>query len=299
MIETIKWFENTFFGSEIINGPITLTFVTTLILMVLTLIGMCLSVLSLMIYFSKYILQQNPIREELVPEKSQKKMVVSKFLIAILAYTTLWVITFSLIGLLAIFITPVILIAGYFLFKMLAAFLIHRKSYNFEDFKATIKDQLELRNILYAIMSSGIFLGFYFLIAFTIPWAVFYPNDITAFLISFTVFPFYLSTEIFYRKVLFPLSRFMKSRKMRTLTLSIIILIIHLYFVFISFWYNGNPSFMGAFFAFLMASVMNSIIYHKTGKFSGVIINSIIINSIFFGATSEVLIAILFGIPLL
>ena len=260
---------------------------------------MCLSVLSLMIYGSKYILKHASEREVQLHDKSEKKMMLVKFIASVLAYILLWIFSISLIGLLAIFITPIILIVAYFLIKMVSAFLIQKKKFDIANLKATLKSQLEIRVILYSIFSSTLFLGFYYLLAFTIPWAVFYPTSGIAFFISLTVFPFYLSTELIYRKVLFPFLGFIKSRKFRTFTLSIIILLFSLYFVFISFLYYGRPAFMGAFFVFLMASVMNSIIYHKTEKFSGVMINNFIINSLFFGATSEVLIAILFGIILL
>jgi dienelactone hydrolase len=299
MIESINWFENVFFDSEIINGPINLTFVSTLALMVITLVAMCLSVLSLMIYGSKYILKHAPEREELLQDKSEKRMMLVKFIASLLVYMLLWILTISLIGLLAIFITPIILIVTYFLIRMVSEFIIQKKRYKIAHLKDTFKSQLEIRVILYSIFSSVLFLGFYYLIAFTIPWAVFYPTSGIAFFISLILFPFYLSTELIYRKVLFPFLGFIKSRKLRTFTLSIIILLFSLYFVFISFLYYGRPAFMGAFFAFLMASVMNSIIYHKTEKFSGVMINNFIINSLFFGAASEVMIAILFGIILL
>ena len=136
-------------------------------------------------------------------------------------------------------------------------------------------------------------MGFYYLIAFTIPWTLLYPPDFASFIGSFLIFPMYLSSEIVYRKVFLPHTNFIKSQKRRTLFLSIVILIIHMYFVFMSFWYNGYPPMMSAFFAYLMASVMNSILYHKTKRFISVLINSIIINGMFFGSLVPTLIGLL------
>lgn len=290
LIETIKWYELVFFGSDNRNGPITLTWISTFMMIILMLIAMCLTVLSVIIYCSKYLLHE---KIEDSKDNSNKKIVALKFLISLILYVGLWVLTVEFFELSAIYIAPFIIIGVYILYKLVTT-LKDRKMEGSKDYIIDeIKSQLNKGVMVYSVFAGFVFMGFYYLLAFTIPWTLLYPPDFASFIGSFMIFPMYLSSEIIYRKVFLPLTKFMKSEKRRTLFLSIIILFIHMYFVFISFWYFGRPGIMAAFCAYLMASVMNSILYHKTKKFISVIINSIIINGLFFGSTIPVLIALI------
>lgn len=294
LIETIKWYEVVFFGSDSKNGPINLTWISIFILIILMLIAMCLTVLSIIIYSSKFLLKEK--REPLIEaskDNSNKKIVALKFVISLILYVGLWVLTTEIFELSAIYIAPFIIIGAYILYKLVMALKDRKMEINKEYIKEEIKSQLNKGVVVYSVFSGLVFMGFYYLIAFTIPWTLLYPPDFASFIGSFLVFPLYLSSEIIYRKVFLPLTKFMKSQKRRTLFLSIVILFIHMYFVFISFLYFGRPGIMAAFCAYLMASVMNSILYHKTKKFSSVLINSIIINGMFFGSTIPVLISLI------
>lgn len=294
LIETIKWYELVFFGSESINGPITLNWISTLIMIVFMLIAMCLTVLSVIIYSSKYLLKEKrELLTEAMEDKANSKMIALKFVVSLILYVALWVLTIEFFGLSAIYLTPFIIIGAYILYKLAIALKDRNTEISKESIKDEIKSQFDRETVVYSVFTAFVFMGFYYLFAFTIPWTLLYPPDFASFIGSFLIFPLYLSSEIIYRKVLLPYTKFIKSQKKRTLFLSIMILFIHMYFVFISFWYDGSPAIMAAFFAYLMASVMNSILYHKTKKFSSVIINSVIINGMFFGSTVLVLIGLL------
>jgi hypothetical protein len=252
------------------------------------LIAMCLTILSIVIYGSKYFLKK---KKELPAEELSKKYVNTlKFLIAIILYFALWVLSVSFLWLSAIYIAPLIIISTYLLYKVLMVFLIQKTDIKKNNIKEAIKSQFDRDTILYSVFAGCTFMGFYYLIAFTVPWTLLYPPDFASFIGSFLIFPLYLSSEIVYRKVLYPVTTFIESPKKRTLFVSIIILFFHMYFVFNSFWYYGYPDLIAAFFAFLMATMINSILYHKTKKFSSVLINSIIINGLFFGAAIPALI---------
>ncbi len=295
LIETIKWYELVFFGSESINGPIELISIPLLIIMIVfLLIAMCLTVLSIIIYYSKYLLKEKrePLTEAM-DKKSNNKIIALKFSIALISYIALWVLTITIFGLSAIYIAPFIIIGTYILYKLVIALKVKNVEISKESIKNEIKLQFNRGTVVYSVFAGVVFMGFYYLIAFTIPWTLLYPPDFASFIGSFLIFPLYLSSEIIYRKVLLPHTKFIKSQKKRTLFLTILILIIHMYFVFMSFWYDGYPATMAAFFAYLMASVMNSILYHKTKRFSSVIINSVIINGMFFGSAVPVLIGLL------
>ncbi|NVM16935.1 MAG: alpha/beta fold hydrolase [Candidatus Lokiarchaeota archaeon] len=294
LIETIKWYELVFFGSESINGPINLNWVSFLIMILFMLIAMCLTVLSIIIYSSRYLLKgkREPLTETL-EDKSKNKMIALKFVISLILYVALWVLVIESFGLSAIYLAPFIIIGAYILYKLVIALKVRKVEITKESIKDEIKSQFDRGTVVYSVFAGCVFMGFYYLIAFTIPWTLLYPPDFPSFIGAFLIFPMYLSSEIIYRKVLLPLTKFIKSQKKRTLFLSIMILFIHMYFVFISFWYYGSPEIMAAFFAYLMASVMNSILYHKTKKFISVIINSVIINGLFFGSTVPILIGLL------
>ncbi len=294
LIETIQWYELVFFGSESINGQINLDYVSMLFMMLFLLIAMCLTVLSAIIYCSKYLLKEKrEVPPEVVEPKSNSKMIVLTFVLSLVSYIVLWVLTITYFGLSAIYLTPFIIIGAYILYKLVVALKVRNLEISKESIKNEIKSQFGRGTLVYSIFGGVVFMGFYYLIAFTIPWTLLYPPDFASFIGSFLIFPMYLSSEIIYRKVLLPHTNFIKSKKKRTLFLSIMILFIHMYFVFISFWYDGSPAVMAAFFAYLMASVMNSILYHKTKKFISVIINSVIINGMFFGSIVPVLIGLL------
>jgi len=297
--ETINWYEATFFGSETINGAISFSWGWTFLYLILTLVAMCFSVFSIMIYISKYLIgplsrKQNKL--DTTTKESNSKNSVWKFLLILVLYIALWVATIQLFGLSSIYITPLLIIAAYLIYKGLEIYVYKKNQIKIDSIKDILKSQLNSRALLYSFASSVIFLGFYYLISLTYPWSLFYPPSILAYMSAFIIFPLYLSSEIIYRKVLYPLSTFIKSTKRRTLLISFIILIFHIYLVYISFIYYGRPALMASFCAFLMSSAMNSIIYHKTKNFSAVLLNSIIINGIFFGSTIPVLTSLLMTI---
>jgi len=296
LIETIHWYEATFFGSESINGEISFSWPLMFLFMLLTLISMCFLVFSIMILISSYILKKRnreSFESSLDEQNSSAKINGLKFLISLVLYVGLWFGILQLFELSAIYIVPLIIILGYLLFKTINFFIIRKQKLEVASIKSIIKSQTNPWYFLYSFVSSAIFLGFYYIISLTYPWSLFYPSSILAFLGSFIVFPLYLSTEIFYRKILYPFSKFTKYRKLRTLLIAFIILVFHIYLVYNSFIYSDGPALMASFSAFLMSSAMNCVIYHKTKNFSSTILNSIIVNGMFFGSTVPVLVSLL------
>jgi len=69
IIKSIQWFENYFFKSETLNGPIHITFLANYAIIFITLILLILIVLSLTIYTSKFF----PYKEEVLEKKVTKK----------------------------------------------------------------------------------------------------------------------------------------------------------------------------------------------------------------------------------
>jgi pimeloyl-ACP methyl ester carboxylesterase len=295
MIETINWYEQVFFGSETINGPIHLTFGTTLILMVLTLIGLCSTALSIIIYTSRYFLSRSgsivsdSIENQETSTKKNKVMLVIGFLTSTAIYLIIWILLPRFFGLSSIFIVPFLVIVCYAIYLILDKIIINKSKIDWNSYKESIKMQLNPRVIFYTLFSSAVFLGFYYIQSLAYPWVLLYPPDFIAFFLALMVFPLYISTEIFYRKLMFPSLNFIQNRKIKTLIVVVLTLFIHIYFTFLSFMYYGRPAIMGAFMMFLMATTINCVLYHKTGKFSAVLLNSFIINGLLFGSTIPVL----------
>lgn len=293
--ETINWYELKFFGSEILNGEINFSWTLMFLFMLLTLMSMCFLVFSIIIVSSSYILknQERKKTELNINDKniSSTKYALS-FLLALVLYVGLWFGMIQIFNLSSIYIVPLVIIVGYLLFRLIDFFVIKKKKLEFSSIKSFIKKQINPWFFLYSFTSSVIFLGGYYIISLTYPWSLFYPPSIFAFLGSFIIFPLYLSSEIFYRKILYPLSNFTRNRKARTLLIAFIILIFHIYLVYISFIYSEGPALIASFSALLMSSAMNCIIYHKTKNFSATLLNSIIINGMFFGSTVPVLVSL-------
>ena len=290
MIETINWFESVFFSSETVNGPIVLTFLSTFILIGMSLMGLCFTTLSLMIFVSKYIIKlesfDNSMKSNIDEERSkstQKKQIVL-FIVTLISFIGIWYLSTRIMALVSILVTPLLILIFYLFYKWIIAKVIDINEQEKIELKENFKSEKTMRPLLYALICSGIFLGLYFPFALAFPFALFYPHTVWAFIFTVLFLPVYLSSEIFYRKMMFPLLDFIESRKKRTYIITLLTLFIQIFYIVIASGFMALPALAATFLAMLMASIMNGIIYHKTEKFSAVILNSFIVVGIFFGA---------------
>ena len=83
---------------------------------------------------------------------------------------------------------------------------------------------------------------------------------------------------------------FMESRKKRTLVVSITTLFMQMFLMVLMLSFLAWPVLIATYIAFLVSSLMNGIIYHKTEKLGALLLNSFIIMGIFYGATISFLI---------
>ncbi len=302
VIKTINWFENKFFDSTSKNGPIQLSYEYNFYLIILTLLASLLTIFSLMIYFSKYLLKNELINIQAPPKKSiatesktpessyslDKKKNIIIFSLSIPIFLSIWILSTLFFGWWASWFlyAPAIIILVYFLvFRK----ILHKKDQDQEkkfSLKDFFKSEISIRSIAYGAFCSALFLGFYFAFALFQPFLLFYPHNILAVILSLWFVPVYLSTEIFYRKILYPSSSFIKSKKTRTCIISLITIFIQLFLMvyYIMLFLPFNISFVITV-AFMFSSLMNGIIYHKTEKIGATLLNTIIIVSIFVGAS--------------
>lgn len=297
MIKTITWFEKEFFDSTSKNGPIELSHQFNNLLLLLTLFTGYLTIFSLMIYSSKFILKKDDSKsvkklyqkristESDVSVASDKKRQIIILSLSIPIFMGLWILGSLLVGALASMFASGMIILLYLLF--IKKFLLNkdRKEDTKLNWKDTIKSEATKRALLYSICCSLILLGFYFGFALAYPFWLLYPLTFLAFIITLIYIPLYLSMEIFYRKIIYPSLEFIKSKKTRTYVITGITVLVQLFVLVYSITLMGLTVFIVTNIMFLIVSVMNGIIYHKTEKLEAGLLNSIIIMSIFYGAT--------------
>ena len=297
MIKTINWFEKEFFDSTSKNGPIELTYQFSYLLLFLTVFFIFLTLCSLMIYGSKFILKNKdssfikPLYQKENSSKSaisfapdKKKQILILFF-SISGFISLLILGSFFLGVWASMFASFIIILIYLLIirrKVRKTDLNGDKKLNLKD---RIKSEITKKSLAYSAVCSLIFLGFYFAFALFYPFWLYYPYSFLAIAIAMIYIPLYLSMEIYYRKIIFPSLEFFKSKKTRTYVISFITIFTQIFLLSLTLLYFSLPVIIMTSFAFLLVSIMNGIIYHKTEKLGATLLNSFIIMSLFYAAS--------------
>ena len=286
MKKSINWFENIFFDSETINGPIYISYTINYILLGVSLIALFSTVFYFMNYISKYFDFKRDISRKTSRLFSKKEISIQ--IVKIIAYfaifISIWLFFTLQFGLIGLFYASIIVLFSYLSIK-LAIYIIkkkkERKKFNLNDF---LKSQYDEDAFVYTIICTGIFLGFYIAFSIVYPFVFVFPSHPISILLALSVYPLYLCFEIFYRKILYPRLNFIRSRKSKTILITTLAIIN--FIILISL--NINLAFLPAvtvfYLLFLIVIVKNSLIYEKTKNFLTVIIASFIIIEIFFSA---------------
>ncbi|MFX0081985.1 MAG: alpha/beta hydrolase family protein [Candidatus Hodarchaeota archaeon] len=298
--DSIKWFELTFFGSEMINGKISITFMWNYVLIFLNL-GLLIAIIFLLIsYSAKFFRLTSSIDnqniekvEEPLPigKKIKKKVVNSIKILQIIIYSMLFILNwlyFSyLFGLIGIFYASLVFSSVFLLIKFVA-YIIHlwRQEIKFsrKHLKDIIKQEFNMNVLVYTTICALYFLLVYLLFSFYYPFAFMWPSSITNIFISIAIFPIYFSIEILFRKILYPLLNFVKSEKTIAKITVITAFIIYITLMTLARSYSYLPSVLFTFIIFLIVTVGNTIIYEHTRTFSAVLVSSFVIIQLFFSA---------------
>lgn len=299
VIDTIKWIETKFFYSTVINGPIQLSYMYTSFLLISGLIGLFLVTLGIIKYSLKFFsieVVSSKIRNPKMNEKfiDRKKRIILKEFLKIFFYFTgfisTWIIFYLFLNILGIIIAPIIIILVYFcailLKYIIKAEKIHQRiiSYIKLRLKDEIKSQFQKNVLLFSFFSIIIFLGLYISYSLIYPFAFFSPANFIDFILTYSIYPFYLAIELFYRKIIYPRLYFIKSESNKTILTSLLAIMNILILMALSFQLFIFESLLVTYLIFLAVIIMNSLIYEKTRKFSSVMISSFIIIQIFFGS---------------
>ncbi|MHA1412700.1 MAG: alpha/beta hydrolase family protein [Promethearchaeota archaeon] len=295
--KTINWYELKFFNSTTINGPIHFSYLINYILIGISLSAIFLTTLSIIFFSAKYFLifkerqdlnikQYNIIRGKRTIKKIKKRK--SCYIIKIFgfsfAFIFIWFLFEVLFGLSGLFIAPSIIIALYFIFNIKRIIIWFKQEEMYYKLKHQLICQCEKYVLAYSFLSIGIFLALYMIFSITYPFAFFFPSNPIYYLFTFTIYPFYLSFEIFYRKVIYPLFSFLKSYKTKTIIIILLIIFNQAIIMILTSQLFLVAAIFATFLISLTVMILNTLIYEKTGKISSVLISSFIIIQIFFGS---------------
>jgi len=298
IIESIKWFENYFFNSEMINGPINITFLVNYAIIFITLILLILIVLSLMIYTSKFFPYKKELLEEPLPRKKgtllkiKDQAVRIRKVLQIIAYTTLFLVNWQIFerffGLRGIFFASLNITVIYFVVKLILYYRKLRKeeiTFDLKHIIAVLKSEFQLKYLFYAIICNVYFIVIYLIFSFFYPFAFMWPsNFFDTWLAAIVVFPVYFSLELLYRKVIHPLLNFIKNERKKSMWIIIIAIYVQINLITLTWAWAFFPSVIFMYLVFLYAIIQNTLIYEKTQRFSTVILSSFDIIQLFFAA---------------
>jgi dienelactone hydrolase len=296
LVETINWFENYFFNSETINGPINITFIVNYVVLFITLLLLVLIVLSLISYTSKFlrvkkdIIQKNSVKNDKFISKVIVKAKKMKQILKIILYTTIfllnWEIFERLFGLAGIYLASLNISIIFFTVKLIyyiGDLKEKREKFDLNQFKKLLKSEFQLKYVFYAILSNFYFIAIYLIFSFSYPFAFMWPSNLfNNFIAAWVAFPIYFSLEIFYRKVIYPQLNFLKTERKKSLWIIIIAIYIQINLMALTSTWAFFPSVMFMYLIFLFVIIQNTLIYENTKSFSTVILSSFDIIQLFF-----------------
>ena len=301
VIKTINWLEANFFGSTSINGPIHLSYIQTYALLFLALMGIFTTSVAIMVSVSHLfkVEKTNVVNNPDFSRKRSKKHIIKQIIKIVLYFSgflSTWSIFFAFMGAIGLIYASIFILIIYFIYIVLKYIITaEEKKVKIMDYiesrlKKEIKSQFKRNVLLFSFITTLTFLGLYFSISFSFPFAFFSPVNALSYILTFSIYPFYLAIELFYRKVVYKDIDFIKSPVIKTIITALMGIINIGILMTLSYNLFLISAFYATFLILLAVMVLNSVIYEKTNKFSSVLISSFIIIQIFFGsAVSNIL----------
>ncbi|MFX1469616.1 MAG: alpha/beta hydrolase family protein [Promethearchaeota archaeon] len=297
LIDSIKWFELNFFGSDSINGSIIITYIWNYVLIFLNL-GLLISIIFLLVSYSAKFFRlktHSNNSENFVNQKKQssrkKKILEVIDILKILFYSSVFMLNWfyfsNEFGLIGIFYASLVFSGSYLTIKFIAYglhFKERRIRFNKKKIKRVLKQEFNVSILVYTTLCAWYFILVYLLFSFYYPFAFMWPSSLLNIFISIAIFPIYFSIEILFRKILYPRLNFIKSEKNKAKIIIISALIIYAILMVLARNYTYLPSVLFTFIIFLIVTVGNTIIYEHTRTFSAVLLSSFDVIQLFFSA---------------
>lgn len=306
LVESIKWFEDEFFGSNENTGPIIISYQLNYLLIFLNLGLLFITVMMLVHYSSKYfdfqileteteVAEESQINKEESESKSKLEQLMSKLLkskyikiFQIILYfgifISIWAVSSYYFGLLGLFISSLIMFGSFTTVKAYFYFNQQKKERNDIDLIALIREQLNRKAYIFSLISTLYYLSLYLIFSFFYPFAFVFPSNIWTFLAGLVAYPFYVSMEILYRKIIYPNLDFIKSERKKTQIMVIFAIIVQGVIILLTYSWIFLPVVILTYLIFLIMIIFNTIIYESTKNFTSLILSSFIIIQIFFGS---------------
>ncbi|MBD3342617.1 MAG: alpha/beta fold hydrolase [Candidatus Lokiarchaeota archaeon] len=296
LIETINWFESNFFNSKTINGPVHISFALNYFLLILSAIVLFLTVLNLMIALHSLFAfktdesKKNKKSSKIDYSNPEIRREIFKILFYFIGFISIWAVFSAIFGLEGLIGAAALIVAIYFVVRSITYYRTPKDERT--SIKKKITSGFEVQALTYAFLSTGILLGAYMVFSVSYPFFFVFPSNITYLVLANVALPIYLALEIFYRKVIYPRLSFISSRKLKTKIITLLAILNQILLIFATSNWSFIPAVFATYIIFLVVTIKNSIIYEKTQTFSAVLVSSIIIIQIFFGAAISTAIGI-------
>ena len=293
LTESINWFEQYFFGSESINGPIFITFLINYIVLLLCMILLFMIVLLLSAYTSRFftykdeILETQPAKMQTKYPRIRKSYQIAKIIIFTTMFLLNWQIFERLFGLIGIFYASLNITIVYLLIKGVNYYnrlKLDQVKFSFPQIKELLKSQFRLKHVIFALFATLYFIGIYVLFTYSYPFAFMWPSNFLQILFAELIFPIYFSIEIFYRKIIYPQLSFLKTERRKSLWTIAISLFIQTFLISLTSSWLFFPSVLFTYAIFTVVIIQNTLIYENTKSFSLTILSSFNIIQLFFAA---------------
>ncbi|MFX1457928.1 MAG: alpha/beta hydrolase [Promethearchaeota archaeon] len=183
IIESINWFEENFFGSETINGPIIITFMVNYIVIIFTLGLLFLICLLLISYSAKFFSKNQQTNHESetkemasrlfkpsVEEKLSKPKIVFrviKIIFFLAAFILNWEIFERIFGLPGIFLASLNIILLFGIVESAIYLKKYKKDVGKINLKELLTTQVSLRTLILLVIYSIYFISIYFIFSFS------------------------------------------------------------------------------------------------------------------------------------
>ncbi|MFX1379005.1 MAG: alpha/beta hydrolase [Promethearchaeota archaeon] len=175
IIESIRWFEEYFFNSETINGPITTTFIFNYIFLFLTLGILIAIVFSLISYSANYFTLENDIEKTLKSKrrfqflKFKEGVKIGKIVVYTGAFIINWVLFERFFGLEGIFYASLIITVIYLTVILVGRYWNIIKKEEKMKFKQFIISKLQIKHFIYSLFITISFIVILILFSISYP----------------------------------------------------------------------------------------------------------------------------------
>ncbi|MFX0105940.1 MAG: alpha/beta hydrolase [Candidatus Hodarchaeota archaeon] len=289
LIKSINWFEQHFFKSDTINGPIFITFYWNYVLIffnivLLIIIAVYLISISSRLFFKKSseVSKFNSINHNFQKSALDRKKQVLKIISCIGAFLLNWAIFEKIFGIKGIFFASLNMIFIYIVVKIFIRFKKPENERVKFNLIQMIKSQFKMKYIIFIIISTAYFIILYMIFSFYYPFLFIWPANFTMnFILAFLAFPAYLSIEILLRKVIYPQLNFSNTESSKTKIIIIIAIGLIISLMIFTINLSGYP--LGVFigFVFLVVIILNTKIFENMKSFYPLVIISFLIIQIF------------------